>query len=98
MSHRYEKLVSEAKPVVIQTEAEYERLLRIVKDSMDIQDEAMSEEEGRLLELLRRVEAQGPSIPSQTAAFRRSSAGNGASANSGEPIGGTIPCSVGLFI
>jgi HTH-type transcriptional regulator / antitoxin HigA len=48
---RYEKLLK-ARPVVIRSEAEYQRLLGIVKDLMDIPNEVMSEEEGRLLELL----------------------------------------------
>jgi HTH-type transcriptional regulator/antitoxin HigA len=49
---RYEKLLSKARPAVIRSEAEYERLLGIVEDLMNVPDEAMSEEEGRLLELL----------------------------------------------
>ena|SRR5690242_1278832 len=49
---RYRKLVSEALPAVIHTEAEYRRLLEIARELMERPDEELSREEGRLLELL----------------------------------------------
>jgi HTH-type transcriptional regulator/antitoxin HigA len=48
---RYEELLSETLPVVIRTKAEYHRLLGAAKRLMDT-PEAISEEEGRRLELL----------------------------------------------
>jgi HTH-type transcriptional regulator/antitoxin HigA len=48
---RYEELLSEILPVVVRTKAEYHRLLGAAKLLMDT-PEAISEEEGRLLELL----------------------------------------------
>ncbi|HWC95747.1 MAG TPA: helix-turn-helix domain-containing protein [Candidatus Sulfopaludibacter sp.] len=48
----YKKLVAAAVPVVIHTETEYRRLLEIVRGLMERSDEEISEEEGRLLELL----------------------------------------------
>jgi HTH-type transcriptional regulator / antitoxin HigA len=49
---RYEKLVAAALPVVIRTETEYRRLLENARELMDRPDEDLTEEEGRLLELL----------------------------------------------
>jgi len=49
---RYEELLSEALPVVIRTTAEYHRLLGAAKRLMETPEDAISEEEGRLLELL----------------------------------------------
>src|SRR5580700_10469602 len=49
---RYEELLSETLPVVIRTKAEYHRLLGAAKRLMETPADAISEEEGRLLELL----------------------------------------------
>jgi HTH-type transcriptional regulator / antitoxin HigA len=49
---KYQKLLSEALPVVVQTEEEYQRLLRIAEQLMNKPENAITEEEGRLLELL----------------------------------------------
>ena len=49
---KYEKLVGRALPVVIRTEKEYRRLLGTVEQLMEKPDSEMTEEEGRLLELL----------------------------------------------
>ena len=49
---KYQKLLTEALPVVIRTEAEYRRLLKIAGELMAKPEEEITEEEGRLLELL----------------------------------------------
>lgn len=49
---QYGKLLEEALPVAIRTEEEYRRLLRAAADLMEKSDASISEEEGRLLELL----------------------------------------------
>jgi HTH-type transcriptional regulator/antitoxin HigA len=49
---RYEELLGETLPVVIRTKAEYDRLLGAAKRLMETPEDAISEEEGRLLELL----------------------------------------------
>jgi HTH-type transcriptional regulator / antitoxin HigA len=49
---RYEKLLSDALPVVIRSEQEYRRLLDAAKRLMETPDEKLAPEEGRLLELL----------------------------------------------
>jgi HTH-type transcriptional regulator / antitoxin HigA len=49
---KYQKLLTEALPVVIRTEAEYRRLLKIAVELMEKPEEEITEEEGRLLELL----------------------------------------------
>lgn len=49
---RYEELLSEALPVAIRTKAEYDRLLRAAKRLVETPEDEISEEEGRLLELL----------------------------------------------
>jgi len=48
----YQRLLGEALPVVIQTEAEYNRMLSVVREMMDKGGSQFSEEEGRLFELL----------------------------------------------
>ena len=50
--HLYRKLLDEAMPVVIRTEEEYHRLLGAAADLMERPEDEISEEEGRLLELL----------------------------------------------
>jgi hypothetical protein len=49
---RYRRLLGKALPVVVRTDAEYRRLLGIVERMMERPEEAIGEEEGRLLELL----------------------------------------------
>ncbi|MGA3239390.1 MAG: hypothetical protein ABSG03_24205 [Bryobacteraceae bacterium] len=49
---RYAELLAETLPVVIRTKAEYVRLLGEAKRLMETPEAALSEEEGRLLELL----------------------------------------------
>jgi len=49
---KYRNLLSEALPVVIRTEAEYHRLLKIAGERMEKPEGEITEEEGRLLELL----------------------------------------------
>ena len=49
---KYRDLVSEAAPVVIRTEGEYRRLLKMVEVLMEMPEETISTEEGRLLEML----------------------------------------------
>jgi HTH-type transcriptional regulator / antitoxin HigA len=49
---KYQKLLTEALPVVIRTEAEYGRLLKIAAELMAKPEDQLTEEEGRLLELL----------------------------------------------
>jgi len=49
---RYGKLLAETLPAVIRSASEYRRLLAAARRLMDIPDEQISEEEGRLLELL----------------------------------------------
>ena len=49
---KYQRLLDEALPVVIQTESEYRRLLRTGEQLMEKPEEEIAEEEGRLLELL----------------------------------------------
>jgi HTH-type transcriptional regulator / antitoxin HigA len=49
---KYQRLLGEALPVVIRTEQEYRRLLHITKQLMEKPEERITEEEGRLLELL----------------------------------------------
>src|SRR5947209_19502911 len=53
-SSRYKRLVSKAMPVVIETEAENERMLAIVEKLMD-KGENLSPEEERLLKLLAKL-------------------------------------------
>ena len=49
---QYRKLLDVTLPVAIRTEAEYHRLLGAAATLMDKREDEMSEEEGRLLELL----------------------------------------------
>ena len=49
---KYQKLLGHALPVVIRTESEYRRLLSAVDELMAKAEDSMTEEEGRLLELL----------------------------------------------
>jgi HTH-type transcriptional regulator/antitoxin HigA len=49
---KYQKLLDKTLPVIIQTEEEYERLLAAVAGLMEKPEAAITEEEGRLLELL----------------------------------------------
>jgi HTH-type transcriptional regulator/antitoxin HigA len=49
---QYRKLLDETLPVVIRTEAEYSRLLTTAAALMERPEDEISEEEGRLLELL----------------------------------------------
>src|SRR6202142_4308051 len=49
---RYRKLLDDTLPVVIRTEAEYHRLLATTAALMERPEDEISEEEGRLLELL----------------------------------------------
>ena len=49
---KYQKLLGNALPVVIQTAKEYQRLLHAAQALMEKPEEEMTEEEGRLLELL----------------------------------------------
>ena len=49
---QYRKLLDETLPVVIRTEAEYHRLLATAGVVMEKAEDEISEEEGRLLELL----------------------------------------------
>ncbi len=49
---QYRKLLDETQPIVIRTEAEYHRLLAAASAIMETPEDAISEEEGRLLELL----------------------------------------------
>jgi HTH-type transcriptional regulator / antitoxin HigA len=49
---RYRKLLEEALPVAIRTQAEYHRLLGRAADLMEKPEDEISEEEGRLLALL----------------------------------------------
>jgi HTH-type transcriptional regulator/antitoxin HigA len=51
---RYKRLVSQAMPVVIETEAENERMLKIVEKLMD-KGESLSPEEEKLLKLLTKL-------------------------------------------
>lgn len=51
-ARKYRKLLDETLPVVIRTEPEYRRLLRVAKALMEKPEEEIAEEEGRLLELL----------------------------------------------
>src|SRR5258708_2726313 len=48
----YQKLLAETLPVVIRTKAEYDRLLAAVRVLMEKPEEQITEEEGRLLEVL----------------------------------------------
>jgi hypothetical protein len=48
----YRKLLGKALPVVIQTEEEYRRLLAAAAELMEQPEESISEQEGRLLEML----------------------------------------------
>jgi HTH-type transcriptional regulator / antitoxin HigA len=49
---QYQKLLDETLPVAIRTEAEYRRLLAAAGSLMEKPEDEISEEEGRLLELL----------------------------------------------
>jgi hypothetical protein len=49
---KYQRLLGEALPVVVRTEREYRRLLRSTEQLMEKPEETITEEEGRLLELL----------------------------------------------
>lgn len=49
---KYRSLLDEALPVVIRTDKEHQRLLQVTAKLMEKPDEEMSEEEGRLLEML----------------------------------------------
>ena len=51
---RYKRLLSQAMPVIIETEAENERMLRVVEQLMD-KGESLSPEEEKLLKLLTRL-------------------------------------------
>jgi HTH-type transcriptional regulator/antitoxin HigA len=50
--HQYRKLLDETLPVVIRTDSEYRRLLATAAALMERPEDGISEEEGRLLELL----------------------------------------------
>lgn len=52
---KYQKLLEKSLPMVIRTEAEYRRLLRATGALMKKPEEEITEEEGRLLELLSMV-------------------------------------------
>ena len=49
---KYKKLLGAALPVVIQTEEEYQRLLAATRELVEQPEQELSEEEGRLLQLL----------------------------------------------
>jgi HTH-type transcriptional regulator / antitoxin HigA len=49
---KYQSLLDEALPVVIRTEEEYQRLLRATSRLMEKPEPEITEEEGRLLEML----------------------------------------------
>lgn len=49
---KYRKLLGEVLPVVIQSDEEYRRLLHALEQMMVLPEEEITEEEGRLLELL----------------------------------------------
>lgn len=49
---QYRKLLDEALPVAIRTEGEYRRLLGAAREILEKSEDQISEEEGRLLELL----------------------------------------------
>jgi len=49
---KYRKLLDDVIPVVIHSEADYRRLLRATEQLMEKADDAITEEEGRLLEML----------------------------------------------
>jgi Predicted transcription regulator containing HTH domain len=49
---KYQKLLDRALPVVIQTEEEYDRLLAAAGELTEKPEDELTEEEGRLLELL----------------------------------------------
>jgi len=49
---KYQKLLGKTLPVVIRTEEEYQRLLAAAKEMMEQPEQEITEEEGRLLELL----------------------------------------------
>jgi HTH-type transcriptional regulator/antitoxin HigA len=49
---KYRLLLGKARPAVIKTEAEYRRMLAAAEELMDKDEEDLTEEEGRLLELL----------------------------------------------
>src|SRR5674476_844752 len=49
---KYQQLLGAALPVVIHTDAEHERLLGAAAQLMDVPEADLSEEEGRLLEML----------------------------------------------
>jgi HTH-type transcriptional regulator / antitoxin HigA len=49
---KYRKLLDETLPVIIHTEGEHQRLLRAAAHLMEIPEPQMTEEEGRLLEML----------------------------------------------
>jgi HTH-type transcriptional regulator/antitoxin HigA len=48
----YHRLLGETLPVVIRTEDEYDRMLAVVRELFDKGENHLSEEEGRLVELL----------------------------------------------
>jgi HTH-type transcriptional regulator/antitoxin HigA len=50
--HKYRELLDEALPVVIRNEQEHQRLLRAAAELMEKPEPAITEEEGRLLEML----------------------------------------------
>src|SRR3954453_16252385 len=49
---KYQKLLSDALPVIIRRDAEYRRLLKPAEHRMERPEDEFTEEEGRLLELL----------------------------------------------
>ncbi len=49
---KYSRLLEKTLPVVIETEAEYERMLAAIEELMDRDDDGMTPENGRLLKLL----------------------------------------------
>ena len=51
-THRYKALLTSVVPVAIQTEAEYERMLAAAGKLMEVPENKMTEEQGRLLSLL----------------------------------------------
>jgi len=49
---RYRLLLRKTMPMVIKTEAEYRRIMAIIKHLMDKEEHEVTDEEGRILELL----------------------------------------------
>ena len=49
---KYQQLLGKTLPVVIHTDAEHKRLLQAAAQFMELPEDSLSEEEGRLLEML----------------------------------------------